>query len=113
MLRCFSDGLRICFRVDWRLLSINPCRLTGVPTTVRRFQFHVTVRLHSCIYLGAVSDDATVLLRGTRQEARHVHKCQEGDVEGIAESHEPTRLYSTEDEEATDHNGVALRGCNI
>src|SRR5919197_436798 len=45
-------------------------------------------------------DDATVLLRRAGQEARHVDKRQERDVEAIAEAHEASGLYRGVDVQA-------------
>ncbi len=42
--------------------------------------------------LGAVLDDAAVLLAGAGHEAGHVHVGHDGDVEGIAEAHEARGL---------------------
>ena len=42
--------------------------------------------------LGAVLDDAAVLLVDAGQEARDVDEGDEGDVEGVAEAHEARRL---------------------
>mmetsp|Transcript_32106 Transcript_32106/g.87965 ORF Transcript_32106/g.87965 Transcript_32106/m.87965 type:complete len:549 (+) Transcript_32106:245-1891(+) len=50
--------------------------------------------------LGAVPDDAAVLLRSARQEAGHVDKRKERDVEAIAEADEARRLHGRVDIEA-------------
>ncbi|MNL56683.1 hypothetical protein D3C87_1801930 [compost metagenome] len=36
----------------------------------------------------AVLDDAAIFLRRSGQETGHIHQCQQGNVEGIAEAHE-------------------------
>ena len=46
-------------------------------------------------------DDATVLLRGTGHEARHVHKRDHGNVERIAEAHEARGLDARLNVQAT------------
>lgn len=43
-------------------------------------------------YLCPVSNDSPVLLRGARQEARDIDERQQRDVEGVAETHESSRL---------------------
>ena len=45
--------------------------------------------------LGAVRDDAAVLLVDARQEARHVDEGDDRQVEGVAEAHEARRPSST------------------
>lgn len=47
-------------------------------------------------YLGAVADNAAVLLGRSGQETRHVDKGQERDVEGVAEPNEPSGLTRIE-----------------
>src|SRR5215211_208394 len=42
--------------------------------------------------LGPVADDPTPLLVGARQKAGHVHEREKGDVERVAEAHEPRPL---------------------
>ena len=42
--------------------------------------------------LGAVLDDATELLAGTRHETRHVDKGDDGHIEGIAKTHKASRF---------------------
>lgn len=42
--------------------------------------------------LGAVADDAAVLLADPGEEARHVDEGHEGDVEGVGEAHEARGL---------------------
>jgi hypothetical protein len=56
--------------------------------------------------LGAVPDDAAVLLRRAGQEARHVDEREQRDVERVAEPHEPRRLGRRVDVEAA---GQVLR----
>ena len=43
-------------------------------------------------HLGAVADDAAVLLLHAGQEAGHVHEGQQRNVEGVAEADEARRL---------------------
>src|SRR3989441_10710353 len=50
--------------------------------------------------LRAVLDDAAELLRGPREEPRHVLERHERDVEAVAEPHEARRLQRRVDVEA-------------
>lgn len=50
--------------------------------------------------LGSVADDAAVLLRRARQEARHVHEGDDGNVEGVAEAHEASTFHRGVDVQA-------------
>ena len=54
--------------------------------------------------LGPVADDAAVLLRGARQESRHVDECDERDVECVAETDESSRLHGRVDVEGAGHH---------
>src|SRR3546814_14605484 len=57
--------------------------------------------------LGAVADDAAVLLRDPGQEARHVDQGHQRDVEGVAEPDEPRALVGGVDvEHPGDHAGL-------
>ena len=57
--------------------------------------------------LGAVADDAAVLLGHAGQEAGHVLEGQQRHVEGIAHAHEPRRLVRGVDvQRAREHRGL-------
>mmetsp|Transcript_46039 Transcript_46039/g.104903 ORF Transcript_46039/g.104903 Transcript_46039/m.104903 type:complete len:552 (+) Transcript_46039:582-2237(+) len=51
--------------------------------------------------LRAMPDDPPVLLRDSREEPRHVYHRHQGDVEGVAEPHEPRRFTRAVDVEAS------------
>ena len=51
--------------------------------------------------LGAMLDDAAVLLAGSGHEARHIDKGDDRDVEGIAKAHKARRLDRALDVQAT------------
>ena len=51
-----------------------------------------------------MADDAAVLLGGARQEARHVDKGHERDVEGVAEAHEARALVGSVDVQSAGHH---------
>ena len=57
--------------------------------------------------LGAVLDDATVLLAGAGHEARDIDERDHGDVKGIAKAHEPCSLDRALDVQAAgQHQGL-------
>ena len=47
-----------------------------------------------------VANDASILLGSSRQEARHIFKCDQGNVESVAESHETSALDRSVDVQA-------------
>ncbi len=51
--------------------------------------------------LGAVQDDAAVLLAGAGQEAGHIHQRHDGDVEGVAETDKTGTLAGSVDVQHT------------
>eukprot|EP00123_Amoebidium_parasiticum_P013138 comp21793_c0_seq1/m.30974 comp21793_c0_seq1/g.30974 ORF comp21793_c0_seq1/g.30974 comp21793_c0_seq1/m.30974 type:complete len:426 (+) comp21793_c0_seq1:206-1483(+) len=55
--------------------------------------------------LGTVANDTAILLGSARQETRHIHERQQGDVEGIAEPHKPGTLDGGIDVEAAGGHG--------